>query len=246
MHKLYFALLAATLLAACSQKSSERTAATPEPSAEQMDAPAENESAISTDVTTAETMERGADATNEATEMVDNADDIDVDADMPNESDLDADAEYELEENDVEAPAMDEDAVTDGDYVEDVRELNEADNADPVTVEEAREEYAEISPAATLEAVEEAGGLTALYGEGAISTIDRWIVKLETGGSATEVSTKLRELRGLLAAPTVDGPAVGQTLIELGELTQAAAMGNDEVSTLGGALLSAGKELSGQ
>lgn len=249
MDKLYPALCLAALVAACNPKASDRTAdTTPPPATEPATAPAEAEDVdvVADEMAmTDDGMEVGADATNEATDMVENADDVDVDAEMPDEMSVEVDPgdDFELEEDEIEAPAMDEDAIADGDYVEEVAELNELDNEDPTTVAEAREDYAEITPRATLEAVEDAGGLTALLGEGAIATIDRWIVELEADGSATEISTKLRELRGELTSEEIDGSDVGQTLVELGELTQAAAMGDAEVEQLGAALLASGKEL---
>ena len=256
MTKLYAALLLAALTAACNQKASDRTAdADPAaPDAAAVTAPAPAEAEIDADAYESEMamtddgMEVGADATNEATDLVAGADDIDVDAEMPDGMDTEVDPgdEFALDEGDVESPAMDEDAIADGDYVEEVAELNELDNEDPVTVEDAREAYGEISVASTLEAFEDAGGLTNLLGSGAVETIDRWIVKLEAGGSATEVSTELRELRGHLTAAEVDGTAVGESLVQLGELTQAAALDDGDLSTLGTALLTAGRELLGQ
>lgn len=252
---LYPALLGALAVAACSPRGADRaTDATT--GGDVVTAPAENDmdemaTDMSDDVDDATDVDTdvnvGADATNDATDLVGAADDIDVDADLPDDLDLDADTDYELEEHDIDAPAMDEEAVTEGDYVEDVMEMNEMDADGAQTVAEARDDYADVSAQGTLDAVTEAGGLTALGTSDALATIDRWIVKLESSGAATAVSGKLRELRGQLTASTLDGPAVGQTLVELGQLTQEAAGSSAaDVNQLGSALESAGKDLLGQ
>ena len=102
-----------------------------------------------------------------------------------------------------------------------------------------------VTAEATLDAAQDAGGLTSLAPAAAVSNIDAWIARLDGTPAAAPVVANLRTLRSQLQAPTLDGMAIGMTLSELGEQTTAAAGGDASLTQLGQALSQAGSALSG-
>lgn len=123
---------------------------------------------------------------------------------------------------------------------------------DPIveTVEEAPDDTTTaaaeaVTPEGTVEAVQAAGGLTALPGEAAVANIDGWIAQLEGNADFAPVVEDLQLLRGQLQESPIDGAAVGATLQRLGEATTGAAGDNESLQTLGAALTEGGNALAG-
>lgn len=102
-----------------------------------------------------------------------------------------------------------------------------------------------VTAQATVDAVQQAGGLTSLTVAAATQNIDGWIAQLEGNPDFASVVTDLRTLRGQLQASPIDGAAVGGTLQRLGEATTAAAAGDGALETLGTTLTEAGNQLAG-
>lgn len=102
---------------------------------------------------------------------------------------------------------------------------------------------AAVSAQGTLDAVQSAGGLTNLAPSAALSNIDGWISQLEGNADAAPVVENLRTLRSQLQEDPLNGSAIGQTLVTLGEQTTAAAAGDTALEQLGEALTSAGQGL---
>ena len=102
-----------------------------------------------------------------------------------------------------------------------------------------------VTAQATLDAAQNAGGLTSLAPTAAVSNIDSWISRLDGVPAAAPVVANLRTLKSQLQASTLDGMAIGMTLSELGEQTTAAAGGDASLRQLGQALSQAGQALSG-
>ena len=103
----------------------------------------------------------------------------------------------------------------------------------------------EVTAQSTLDAVTAAGGLTDLAPGAAVANIDAWIAKLDGMDGTSGVVDGLRTLKTQLTAETLDGNAIGETLMSLGEQTTAVAGDNEALGTLGGALTSAGETLTG-
>lgn len=103
----------------------------------------------------------------------------------------------------------------------------------------------EVTPQGTVDAVQQAGGLTSLSVAAATQNIDGWITRLEGNPDFEPVVADLRTLRGQLQASPIDGAAVGATLQSLGEATTAAAAGDGALTTLGQTLTDAGNQLAG-
>ena len=137
-------------------------------------------------------------------------------------------------------PADDTDAV-----VVDTDPVVDPMPADPVMTDTTMAPAADVTPQGTVDAVQNAGGLTALPVNAAIQNIDGWIAQLEANPDFAGVVTDLRTLRGQLQASPIDGAAVGATLQSLGGATTAAAAGDATLSTLGQTLTDAGNQLAG-
>ncbi len=103
----------------------------------------------------------------------------------------------------------------------------------------------EVTAQGTVDAVTNAGGLTALSVPAANDNIDGWIAQLEGNPDFAPVVTDLRTLKTQLAASPIDGAAVGATLQSLGSATTGAAGGDSALETLGSTLTSAGNQLAG-
>lgn len=117
---------------------------------------------------------------------------------------------------------------------------------DPVTPEPMpMEPTSDVTAQATLDAAQQAGGLTQLAVPAAIDNINAWITKLEGMPEAAGVVEGLRTLETQLQTTPIDGNAVGMTLVELGNETTAAAAGDTALQQLGQALLDAGQMLTG-
>lgn len=102
-----------------------------------------------------------------------------------------------------------------------------------------------VTAQGTLDAVQEAGGLTSLAPGAAVANIDGWIAQLEGNADAAPVVENLEMLKAQLTTDPLDGAAIGTTLMALGEQTTAAAGGDTALEQLGGALTSAGEMLTG-
>lgn len=133
-------------------------------------------------------------------------------------------AEVEVVEDPVVEDVVVEDPAMDGDM---------ADADDAVTAQ------------ATLDAVNEAGGLTALAPGAAVANIDSWIAQLEGNDAFAPTVEGLQTLKTQLTTDPLDGAAIGATLSMLGEQTTAAAGGDTALEQLGSALSAAGEQLTG-
>lgn len=107
------------------------------------------------------------------------------------------------------------------------------------------EETTDVTAQGTLDAVQEAGGLTSLAPSTAVANIDGWIAQLEGNADAAPVVDNLQMLKTQLTTEPLDGSAIGSTLMTLGEQTVAAAGGDAALEQLGSALTSAGEMLTG-
>lgn len=103
----------------------------------------------------------------------------------------------------------------------------------------------EVTAEGTVEAVQAAGGLTALSAETAVANIDGWIAQLDGNPDFAPVVGDLQMLRGQLQESPIDGASVGATLQRLGEATTAAAGDNASLQALGSALTEGGNALTG-
>lgn len=126
-----------------------------------------------------------------------------------------------------------EDAVLEDDVMTDDTMMDDAMPADPVTAE------------STLEAVP-VDGLTAMAPGAAVANIDNWIAQLEGNPDFAPTVEGLQTLKTQLTTDPLDGAAIGQTLVMLGEQTKAAAGGDGALEQLGEALENAGTQLSGE
>lgn len=96
---------------------------------------------------------------------------------------------------------------------------------------------------ATLEAVEEAGGVTALPAEAASSNIDSWIEKLDGMDGTMAVTANLRELRAELTSGDINGTLAAVLLTTLAEDTRKLAPDNDGIAALATALNAGAEQL---
>ncbi len=117
---------------------------------------------------------------------------------------------------------------------------------DPSMGTETTTEAPAVTPQATLDAVEAAGGLTQLDPTAAVANIDSWIAELEGVPGSDSVSQGLTTLKEQLTASSIDANAVGMTLSSLGAQTTALGEAGTPLAALGEALSSSGAELSGQ
>lgn len=117
---------------------------------------------------------------------------------------------------------------------------------DPVVEDDPMMDDApEVTAQGTLDAVQDAGGLTSLAPGAAVANIDGWIAQLEGNADAAPVVENLQTLKTQLTTDPLDGAAIGATLMTLGEQTTAAAGGDTALEQLGAALTSAGETLTG-
>lgn len=100
------------------------------------------------------------------------------------------------------------------------------------------------NPAATVRAVQDAGGLTKLDPTTAVAVIDGYINKLSSMDGTEGITSKLRELKGELTQSSIDGSKVGMLLKDLGMNTSNVGQGNASLMSLGQALTQAGNDLS--
>ena len=102
----------------------------------------------------------------------------------------------------------------------------------------------EVSPETTLDLV--AGDLLAASPSIAIQTIDLWITRLDTvsADGAAEVRDDLTTLRNLLQSSPLDGLAIGRTLRDVGEGTEALAEAGTPLAALGQTLSDQGRLLA--
>ena len=103
----------------------------------------------------------------------------------------------------------------------------------------------DVTAQGTLDAVQAAGGLTDLAPATAVANIDAWIAKLDGMDGTDGVVDGLQTLKTQLTTTPLDGNAIGQTLMSLGEQTTAVAGDDASLSQLGSALTSAGETLTG-
>ena len=103
----------------------------------------------------------------------------------------------------------------------------------------------DVTAQGTLDAVP-AGGLTEMAPATAVSNIDSWIAQLDgaTFENSTEIRQGLMTLKDQLQTTPLDGSAIGATLTDLGNWTEAAAGGDASLTQLGQALASAGQNLT--
>lgn len=94
------------------------------------------------------------------------------------------------------------------------------------------------------------GGITALNPATAVSHIEGWMSQLQATGQPhlTRIAFDLGALRTLLTNGSLNGPAIGQLLTQLGQQTNAAAAGaeagsQDRLRSLGALLVKAGSVL---
>lgn len=116
---------------------------------------------------------------------------------------------------------------------------------DPMADDTMMDEAPEVTAQGTLDAVQEAGGLTSLAPGAAVANIDGWIAALDGNEAAAPVVENLQTLKTQLTTDPLDGSAIGATLVALGEQTVAAAGGDAALEQLGSALTSAGQTLTG-
>ena len=86
------------------------------------------------------------------------------------------------------------------------------------------------TPEETLTAIDGAGGLLRLAPAAATGVIDKWIGSLRAHpyvDDSEDLVADLEKLRALLAAPTIDGEAVGEVLDDLSDETEQAARDAD-------------------
>ena len=140
----------------------------------------------------------------------------------------------------------------------------DTDEVDPVVVDPAEPDVVAVDPMmdddtmmddgmmasdvtaqGTLDAVP-AGGLTEMPLATATGNIDQWIATLDgaTFQNATEIRQGLMTLKDQLQTTPLDGSAIGATLTDLGNWTEAAAGGDASLTQLGQALASAGQNLT--
>ena len=103
----------------------------------------------------------------------------------------------------------------------------------------------DVTAQGTVDAVQQAGGLTDLAPATALQNIDGWIAQLEGNPDFAPVVADLETLRGQLQETPIDGSAVGATLQSLGSATTNAAGGDGALETLGQTLTDAGNMLAG-
>ena len=103
----------------------------------------------------------------------------------------------------------------------------------------------DVTAQGTVDAVQQAGGLTDLAPATALQNIDGWIAQLEGNPDFAPVVADLETLRGQLQETPIDGGAVGATLQSLGSATTEAAAGDGALETLGQTLTDAGNMLAG-
>lgn len=96
-------------------------------------------------------------------------------------------------------------------------------------------------------------GLTSISASAAVSNIEGWQEQLEAAGSEPlmAISNNLEELKGELQNDSIDGAAVGELLVSLGDQTVDAAQNAGGTATaqltqLGNLLQQAGNQLTGE
>lgn len=119
------------------------------------------------------------------------------------------------------------------------------DPVDDPMMDEPMTDAPDVTPQGTVDAVTQAGGLTELPMAAALQNIDGWIAQLEGNPDFAPVVSDLEMLRSQLQESPIDGSAVGETLLSLGEATTAAAGGDGALETLGSTLTDAGNQLTG-
>ena len=104
---------------------------------------------------------------------------------------------------------------------------------------------ADVTAQGTLDAVP-AGGLTEMAPATAVGNIDQWIARLDgaTFENSDEIRQGLMTLKDQLQTTPLDGSAIGETLTNLGNWTEASAGGDASLTQLGQALASAGQNLT--
>ena len=105
------------------------------------------------------------------------------------------------------------------------------------------EEAPEVTPAGTVEAVTEAGGILGLQPSTAVSNIEGWIAKLDGVEGAEDIQDMLKTLKGQLTEETIDGAAVAETLTGLSAATETAGAGNADLEAIAAALEDAAMKL---
>ena len=99
----------------------------------------------------------------------------------------------------------------------------------------------EVSPESTLDFV--AGDLLTASPSVAIQTLDLWMVRLDTVSGAGDVRGDLETLRNLLQSSPLDGPAIGRTMQDLGDGTEALAKPGTALARLAATLRQQGGRL---
>ena len=98
----------------------------------------------------------------------------------------------------------------------------------------------------TMDAIRNAGGLTGLTPQAAVTNLDEGIVKLGTLDGTDELVADLRMLKTELTGGALDGGRIGGTLQEIGAETRRLAGDNQAVGDLGAALEEAGEQMTAQ
>jgi len=96
----------------------------------------------------------------------------------------------------------------------------------------------------TVSAVKEAGGITKLSPEAAVSNVDGWISTLGGMEGTDGIVGNLKTLKTELTKGNIDGSIVGPILIKLADDAKAMGKGNAMVDGLASALRMGGEKLS--
>ncbi len=105
---------------------------------------------------------------------------------------------------------------------------------------------ADVDVGGTISALE--AGVYDMSIDAAVANIDGWIARMEGNPDLANITSNLEELRMELMAPQLDGPRVGELMMELGDQTMAAAEGSamaEQLNELGDMLSQAGQQLTG-
>ena len=80
----------------------------------------------------------------------------------------------------------------------------------------------------------------------AIQTIDLWVARLDTASveGGGEIRDDLVTLRNLLQSSPLDGTAIGETMVDLGEKTASVDSSNTDLVALATALSTVGRRLA--
>lgn len=138
-------------------------------------------------------------------------------------------------------PDGDEVVTADGTVIDDAADDMDIDDMD---MDDDMGMTDDVTVQGTIDAVP-ADGLTAMAPAAALANINGWIDQLDGAEftNATEIRAGLMTLRDQLQESPLNGAAIGETLSNLGAWTTEAGAGNDGLTTLGGALSSAGQSL---